>query len=195
MHGLRQVNAIMKLIITRHGQTEGNIKRILSDVDDELSLKGKEQAKKLSSRLKEEHIDLIVSSPIKRAKETAEQVAKFHPEAKFILADELKEMELGSYLNKGFDEVDWVNIPSDVESRTSMFNRIKILFEKVYLNYSDKTVLFVAHNALNKSLIRFLRSEDSEDRKAIPQDNTAITIFEIKGELKNELVFNSTSHL
>ena len=185
----------MRLIITWHGQTEGNNKRILSGVDDELSLEGKDQAKKLSLRLKDEHIDIIFSSPIQRAKETAEEIAKFHPKAKFILADELKEMELGSYLNKGFDEADWDNMSKDVESRTSMFNWVKFLFEKVYKIHSNQTILFVAHNALNKSLIRFLRGIDSEDKQSIPQDNTAITIFEISNDLNKEVLFNCTKHL
>ncbi len=86
-------------------------------------------------------------------------------------------------------------MPKDVESRTSMFNRVGSFFEKVYAEYSDKTVLFVAHNALNKSLIRFLRGWDSEDKRSIPQDNTAITIFEISNGLNKEILFNSIEHL
>ncbi len=90
----------MKLIITRHGQTEGNVTRVLADENDPLTKLGLEQAKLLAIRLKDEPIDVIFLSPIQRAKITAEDVAKFHPNAKFILVNELKEMDLDSYLNK-----------------------------------------------------------------------------------------------
>lgn len=185
----------MKLIITRHGETEGNIKKILADIDDPLTSKGREQAKKVSDRLKNEKIDAIFSSPITRAKETAQIIAKHHQNADFIIVDELKEMELGSYLNKGFEEVDWDLMPEDVESRSSMYRRAKIIIEKVLEKYPNGTVLFVSHNAMNKAIIRFLRKWHPEDRKSIPQGNTAITIFEISEKERKEIIFNCTQHL
>jgi len=185
----------MKLIITRHGETEGNVKRILADIDDPLTPKGKEQAESVSKRLKNEKIEVIFSSPIIRAKETAQIIAKNHPYADFIVVNELKEMELGSFLNKGFDEVDWDLMPNDVENRTSMYQRAKIIVEKALEKYPNSTVLFVSHNAINKAMIRFLRKWHPEDKKSIPQKNTAITIFEISEKERKEIIFNCTQHL
>jgi len=185
----------MKLIIARHGETEGNVKKILADIDDPLTSKGKEQAENLSRRLKNEKIDAIFSSPIIRAKETAKIIAKNHPNADFIIADELKEGELGSYLNKGFDEVDWELMPKDVESRLSMYQRAKIIVEKALEKYPKGTVLFVSHNAMNKAIIRFLRKWHPEDKKSIPQGNTAVTIFEISEKERKEIIFNCMQHL
>ena len=185
----------MKLIITRHGLTEGNAKRILADIDDELNSEGVEQVRKLSKRLEKERIAAIYCSPLIRAKKTAEIIAKNHPNAKVIFSDDLREMDLGSYLNKGFDDVDWENMPDDVESRTSMYKRAKIVLEKVIKEYPDGTVLFVSHNALNKALIRFLRGWNPEDKQPIHQDNAAVTIFEIKCNEVKEILFNDTKHL
>lgn len=185
----------MRLIITRHGETEGNVKRILADISDPLTLNGIKQAEAVSERLKNEHIDAIFSSPIPRAKETAQIIAKNHPNTKFIVVDELKEMELGSYLNKDFDEVDWDLMPDDVESRTSMYDRAKIIIERVLEKFSSGTVLFVSHNAINKAIIRFLRKWHPEDRKSIPQGNTAISIFEISAKERKEIIFNCIKHL
>jgi broad specificity phosphatase PhoE len=185
----------MKLIITRHGETEGNVKRVLADISDPLTSKGVKQAEAVSERLKNEKIDAIFSSPIKRAKETAQIIAKHHPNAKFIIVDELKEMELGSYLNKGFDEVDWDLIPDDVENKTSLYKRAKKVIERVLEEFSSGTVLFVAHNAINKAMIRFVRKWHPEDKRSIPQGNTAISIFEISAEDRKEIIFNCTKHL
>jgi len=55
----------MKLIITRHGQTEWNKEgenRLQGRKDIELSEEGKEQAKKLALRLKDHNIE-VTSSP------------------------------------------------------------------------------------------------------------------------------------
>lgn len=189
------MNNSMKLILTRHGETEGNIKKILAGVNDNLAQKGKEQAERLANRLKNEKIDAIFSSPIKRAKETAKIIAKYHPKTPFNVVDELKEIELGSYEGKGFYEVDWDKMPKDVESRASMFNRVQIIIEKVLKGYPKGTVLFVAHNAVNKAIIRFLRKWHPEDKKSIPQGNTAITIFEINKKERKEILFNCMKHL
>jgi broad specificity phosphatase PhoE len=121
---------MIKLIITRHGETKGNVQRILAGIHDPLTPRGKEQAKKVSRRLKDEKIDAIFSSPLIRAKETAVIIAKNHPTTKVIIVDELKEMELGSYLHKGFDEVDWEHMPKDVESKIRLQKRQNIVLKK-----------------------------------------------------------------
>lgn len=185
----------MKLIITRHGETEGNVKRILADENDQLTSNGIKQAKAVSKRLKNEHIDAIFSSPITRAKETAQIIAKNHPKAKFKVVKELREVELGSYVNKGFDEVDWDSHPKDVESRMSIYNRAKKITIEVLKKYPKATVLFVGHNAINKAIIRFIRKWPPKDKRPIKQDNTAITIFEISKKDQKEILFNSTDHL
>ncbi|MBI2629581.1 histidine phosphatase family protein [Candidatus Pacearchaeota archaeon] len=185
----------MKLIITRHGETEGNVKRILADISDPLTSNGIKQAKAVSERLKSEHLDVIFSSPIIRAKETAKIIAKNHPITKFIVVDELKEMDLGSYLNKSFDKVDWDLMPEDVENKISLFERGKTIIERVLEEYPTGTILFVAHNAINKAMIRFIRKWHPEDRRSIPQGNTAISIFEISPKERREMLFNCTKHL
>ena len=185
----------MKLIITRHGETEGNIKRILADISDPLTPRGIKQAEAVSERLKNEKIDAILSSPIIRAKETAQIIAKNHPDARFIVVDELKEMELGSYLNKSFDEVDWDLIPKDVENRTSLYERAKTIIERVLREYPFQVILFVSHNAINKAMIRYLRKWNPEDKRSIPQGNTAISIFEISLRERKEILFNCTKHI
>ena len=65
----------MKILVTRHGQTDWNVeKRIQGRTDIELNKKGIEQAYKTKENLKNEKIDLIICSPLKRAKQTADIV-------------------------------------------------------------------------------------------------------------------------
>ena len=65
----------MRLILTRHGETEDNVKEILQgQAGGKLTAKGIEQAKKLALRLKKEKIDKIYVSDLKRAVDTAKEL-------------------------------------------------------------------------------------------------------------------------
>ena len=62
----------MKVFVTRHGQTSWNaLGKIQGKTDIELNETGKNQARETGEAIKNEHIDIIISSPLKRAKETA----------------------------------------------------------------------------------------------------------------------------
>ena len=63
----------MKNFITRHGQNEWNsLGRLQGRKDIELNEVGKEQAMKIGEKIKDEKINIIITSPLKRARETAE---------------------------------------------------------------------------------------------------------------------------
>ena len=63
----------MKIYVIRHGQTNWNIEgRIQGKTDIELNTEGTKQALKIKSIIKDYNIDLIISSPLKRARKTAE---------------------------------------------------------------------------------------------------------------------------
>jgi len=71
----------MKLILVRHGETIDNKKRLVQGHrQGELSDVGKEQAKKVAERLKDEKIDYIFSSDLRRAADTAKVIAKYQKE-------------------------------------------------------------------------------------------------------------------
>ena len=63
----------MKIYVTRHGQTDWNLEgKTQGRVDIELNEVGIKQAKQTKEKLKNIDIDLIICSPLKRAKKTAE---------------------------------------------------------------------------------------------------------------------------
>lgn len=67
----------MKLYVTRHGQTQWNQDNLICGVSDiELNENGIQQARQLASSLKEYSINEIYSSPLIRARTTAEIVSK-----------------------------------------------------------------------------------------------------------------------
>ena len=62
----------IRILIVRHGETEWNKeKRIMSGVDAPLNENGLIQAEEIRNKLLTEKIDLIICSPLKRAKKNS----------------------------------------------------------------------------------------------------------------------------
>lgn len=72
--------------------------------DSSLAPEGLRQAQKLAERLKDEKIDAIYCSPMKRCQQTAEPIAKILDQ-KPIIDDRLKEVEWGDFDGKSAEEV------------------------------------------------------------------------------------------
>ena len=67
----------MEIFVVRHGQTEWNaLEKLQGQTDIELNEVGREQAQITGEQIKNENIDLIITSPLKRARETAEIINK-----------------------------------------------------------------------------------------------------------------------
>ena len=92
----------MKIYITRHSLTTWNEeKRLQGWKNSDLTKQGLEDAKRLGNYLKNQSFDGIYSSPLKRAKETAQLI---FPNKTIIEDDRLKEMNFGDYEGKFIDE-------------------------------------------------------------------------------------------
>lgn len=66
----------MKIILIRHGETAWNAERRLQGhLDIALNAEGERQARLLAEALAPEHLDLVVSSDLGRARQTAQAVA------------------------------------------------------------------------------------------------------------------------
>jgi len=86
----------LKLILVRHGETRWNKDGLVQggDSDIELNDTGLEQARRLAAFLKNEPINAIVSSPLRRAIATAEVIASQH-QLPIQIDQGLKELKVG----------------------------------------------------------------------------------------------------
>ncbi len=66
----------MNVYLVRHGESLGNISQVHQAQNCELSQEGQRQADKLAARFSDLAVDLLISSPITRAAQTAEKIAK-----------------------------------------------------------------------------------------------------------------------
>lgn len=94
----------MELYVTRHGQTQYNLeKRVLgSGTDLALTEKGLAQAREFAEQTQKLRFDVILVSPMLRARQTAQIIAEQHPEAardgkSFQIEERLTEQNFGIY--------------------------------------------------------------------------------------------------
>ncbi len=157
-----------KYFVMRHGESDNNIqgKYDSSDyVENRLTEKGREQIETSSFGLENKNIDIIVSSPFVRTKETAELVAQKIGIKKesIIFDDRLKEYYLGDLDGKVIDKINhmpvWKNHTEDldgvmmgVESFKSLIQRSSSFIKSIEEKYEGKNILIVTHLAPAKAL-------------------------------------------
>jgi len=150
----------MNLIIVRHGETDWNrIGRCQGISDVQLNDNGRRQARELGESLKGEDISAVYSSDLKRAFDTAKEIAMHHNLNVNIEAG-LREMDQGVFEGLSFDEIrknyshilvkwredpDLLKLPEG-ESLTEVQERAWGVFEKIYINHREETVVLASHN-------------------------------------------------
>ena len=137
------------IYIVRHGQTDWNkVGRMQGHMDIELNEEGRNQAQIVKEKLKDIHFDKVFSSPLKRAKETAQIIC----EQEVVLDDRLKERfngELEGQIIREIKVFPDFNDPNEtrfgVESLNSFKGRINSFLDEITTNYKNQNVLIVTH--------------------------------------------------
>lgn len=188
----------MKIILTRHGRTIENAKQILQGhMQSRLSAEGIEQAKKLARRLKNEKIEVIYSSDLKRAADTAKEIAKYHKNIPVYFVEELRERNLGSLQGKHRRKVNWKKIPKDVETLAAMKKRMKKFLAETHKKHPNKNVLIVSHGGIGRSLLAAIRKKPAKSIFEMPKmKNTAVYVIEINEKARGKVILeNCIKHL
>lgn len=176
-----------KLYIVRHGKTEWNEKGFLQGSNDiPLNEEGIKEAKKLASKLDLSKIDICISSPLKRAKQTARILTQ--GKVKIIYDDLLKERGFGSYEGKkiNFDLIgkQWdykLNDSSNgIESIKGCLNRTKKFLDKIKKEYPNKNILIVSHGGIMKALhYNIVGYNENTDFLSFNPKNTTLYEYDI----------------
>jgi isoleucyl-tRNA synthetase len=188
-----------KYFVMRHGEAGNNVRRGIHyknlNHDAGLTEKGKEEVIESSENFKEK-IDIVISSPFNRAKETAEiacgQIG--FPLEKIIYDKRVQEMETSSIFEgkdravfkKYYDE-GYLNNPTEVlpdgESFTEVIKRIGQFIYELETKYSGKNILIVGHANATYALTfvvkgMLLNSLSSKNYPFIPFKNAEIRKFD-----------------
>lgn len=145
------------IYITRHGQTDWNVqKKVMGRCDEPLNNTGINQAIETKNNLSNTDIDLIICSPLLRAKQTA-SVINENRNIPIIYDDRIIERDFGEFEGMHTTEFDfnsYWNYYKNVQYQQA--ENIQVFFERIYnflndiiQNNSDKNVLIVAHGGVS----------------------------------------------
>lgn len=196
------------IILVRHGQTAWNASEVFRGrIDIELDETGLKQAELLGEYLGKRELEAVYSSPLKRAVQTAEAIARHHGLAAEIAPD-LNDMDFGEWQGLSLQDVRsrfselfemWssephrVRIPSG-ESLDDVRQRVLTLINQI-IDKHEGTVVLVSHRVVNKVLICALLGLDSSHFWDIRLDTCGMTTFEFNNGRFVLTEHNNTSFL
>lgn len=189
-----------RLIIARHGTSEYDpANPVIVRPDPPLSSRGREEAKKLAGLAWDEGIEMIVHSPLQRAKETAEIVGrelKIEP----VVMPELTELNLGDLLGKDWSKSPYREQLAEVlgdpdrkrpggESFNQLSDRVLKALDRLLAQHKNRKILLIAHGITNRALLGNLRGQSTAEAFAQPsQANNEAYVVNFSGNGKPGIV-------
>lgn len=181
----------MKITFIRHAESIANAEKILAVDSVELTVNGIKQAEKVAHRLRDDGFDIVLSSPIRRAFDTAKIIADTI-RAPVIVDELLAEKSYGSLSGKSIIEVDKekdkmpqlrdLSFGYDYrfwggESGPDIKERIIKFVEKVKIDYKGKNVLAVSHGGIIRMAHIVFAKREYREAFSIP--NVSVHEFEL----------------
>ena len=197
------------ILLMRHGETawnRGNIFRGQYDIP--LNENGRAQATFLARALAARRIDAAYSSPLSRARETADIVLAPHGINAVIHAG-LTDFDYGQWTGLEDHAVAqqwpeehtcWRTAPHTLQvpggdTLQRVFDRAFAAVEDLVQQHSGQTIAIVAHRVVNKLLVLGMLTLGLERFPFIRQDNCSLNEFERTEAGYTVISFNDTCHL
>lgn len=214
-----------RVILVRHGESSYNVERRVQGHCDESSLTeaGRASALQVGEALSGLAFDAVYSSPLRRAKETAELILSrlaTNSNQSLTLSDRLKEINLVLWEGMLFTEVEqkfpegirqWreqphklhmeipgPDGPTDFFPVQALYEQAREFWQSVLPHHDGQTLLVVAHSGINRALISTAIGLGPEHYQAIQQSNCGISVLNFAGELGQPVQIESmnlTAHL
>jgi broad specificity phosphatase PhoE len=197
------------IYLVRHGQTAWNKEEIFRGrTDVPLDETGLKQAELAAEYFKEMEIHGIYSSPLARARQTAEKIARFHS-LKVQPLEGIVDLSFGNWEGHPHQEIkkidserykQWMGEPHRVrlpggESLGEVRIRSMAALEEVVQEHPGMTLVLVSHRVINKVLICGILGIDNSHFWQIGQDTTAINLIQYKNGKYILSMLNETCHL
>jgi len=194
----------------RHGETEWNVEgRFCGRTDVPLSDAGRRQARLLAQRLKPVLVDLLYSSPLRRALETARLIGEAIGREP-IVDPRLTELNYGTWEGLSLEEIKragpatfqaWEKDPGSLappegESGVQLIERVMPFLGDLAERHPGGNAMVVCHKTVCRLLAcHFMGVPLAEYRQAVRVDNAALNIFEMREGIWRVAGLNDTSHL
>ena len=155
-------------LLLRHGQTALSVEKRFSGTGEQpLTETGRRQAAAAATRLARADAQVVITSPLRRARETAELVAAAAG-LELVVEDGLRETDFGDWEGYTFAEIrakwpddltawlaDTALAPPHGESFDATATRVRQARDRVLASYGGQKVVLVSHVTPIKTLLRF----------------------------------------
>ena len=211
---------MLRVLLVRHGETEWNKEHRVqgSNSDILLNEKGKRQAEALALRLKQEKIQSVYSSPLKRALDTARVIAPYH-QLEIRVEPGLREIDAGelegvliSMVGKRLDELlvmrgqettgamagegSWVRLKSiGGESLEDVQRRAWSVMESMVNRHPDGVVAVVCHYFVIMSIVCAVLNLPLSNVGRLRLNVASISTVVFDGKVPYLAQFNDGCHL
>lgn len=180
------------IIFLRHGQAKNNIERVLAGRTEGVPLteQGIQQAQNIAKFVEKMNVSKIYSSPIQRAKQTAEIVAN-HNSLDLSFDDRLIELDMGKFTGMKYDEIfnthgnvfmkfysgDVEIAHNGVETFAEVKKRVLSIVDLCLNEHQDQNVLLVTHMDPIKAMLSTVMELKPESLFELIIANASLNVF------------------
>ena len=210
-----------RVILVRHGESSYNVER--SEMPTYLMLttlteKGEKMATQVATALKDLKFDAVYSSPLQRAKRTAELIlADLNNPPPLQTTEDLKEINILLWEGLLFTEVaekypemyaHWHSEPhkvrmtlpdgSELAPVPELYQQAERFWRSTLPQHANQTILIVAHSGINRALINTAIGLEPADYQRFHISNCGISVLNFSGDFGQPVQIESlnvTSHL
>ena len=177
----------MNLLVVRCAEAPSNVEYIVGGRCEEgLTKHGIKQAEELREKLKKYDYDIIVSSPVNRAIQTAKIVN--YKNIKIIIDDRITERDPKDLLLKDrnlvnktkWNSLDELRTEEGAETLLSLIRRTEGLIKELKEEYEQKTVVIVTHNSISRAIwmINNKKEKTQEEINSYYHSKDTIQLYE-----------------
>jgi broad specificity phosphatase PhoE len=180
---------MLEILLIRHGQTDWNRdRRIMGRKAVPLNMAGRGEARALARALKNVAIDVIYTSPVRRAVETARHLRNGR-RVRIRHAPEMAEIDYGHWIGKTFEEV----IPEKAfrvyhktprkaqapggEHMREVFDRTIRFIEKIRKKHKMGRIVVVSHADVIKTILVHYLGMDYNHLLKFRIDNASLSLL------------------
>lgn len=191
------MRTITTICLVRHGQTDWNaLGKLQGQTDIPLNELGNIQARQCGEFLSKDDWNVIITSPLKRARETADIISHY------IEVPVIEKME---FIEKNFGEAEGMTAAErksavrdkdypGQENQESLRNRLMNGLQEIQKEYPEKKVILVAHGAVIHFILRLMSNESIVSNEMRLFNACLSTIrFEVDSWIIDD--FNQVNHL
>jgi probable phosphoglycerate mutase len=197
------------LILIRHGETDYNAeRRVQGQLDIELNENGRAQARETAALFAPETVDALYSSDLKRAWQTAIEIAKV-TDNHIVKEKRLREMHFGIFQNLPFERVknDYFcefdmyrngdpdyTIPQG-ESRRQKYDRVVSFIEDILSRHENQRIIIVTHGGVLYDFFMFAFRIPFDLPFRLAHRNCSISRFFVENQVWTLSRWGDTCHL